>query len=170
MSAKDAFFKKVQENNNAQETHVERAKTDIEKFRTSMATLAQQIESWLKGSGVEVSVTEDRHHDESIGHVLGSGYNLGQYQIVSVRLKNNTKTGMIKPDAVYGYGAAGRATLTLENPDRAPRTAKYFLILSKDDHSWSIRPENQPPAQPGQPRQSYPLTEENFFKVIETLA
>lgn len=87
MSAKDAFFKKVQENNNAQEAHVKRAKTDIETFRTSMAALIQQVESWLKGSGVEVSVTGNRYHDESIGHVLGSGYNLGQYQIVSVRLK-----------------------------------------------------------------------------------
>lgn len=169
MSAKDAFFKKMQENSEAQNNRLEQAKVNVETFKTSMETLARQVESWLKGSGVEVLITEEIHHDASIGHFTGSS-NLGQYLVASVRLKNNTNIGTIKPNEVYGYGAAGRATLTLDNPSRAPRETKYLLILSKDDHTWSIRPENQPLAQPGQPRQSDPLTEESFFKAIDTLA
>ena len=170
MSAKDVFFKKVQENNDSQASRIERAKEDIQTFRARMKTLVSQVDEWLKGSGVEVTIIENEYHDDSIGIMAGNTSNLGRYLVSSVRLKNDTKTASITPIAIYGYGAAGRAALTLENPNRAPRTTKYFLTLNKDDLSWYIHPENQPAARPGQPRQSDPLTEETFFRAIESLA
>lgn len=124
MSVKDDFFKKVQENNDSQASRIERAKEDIQTFRASMAALVKQVEEWLKGSGVEVTITEDEHYDDSIGILLGSTTNLERYPVTSIRLKNNTKTGSIKPLAIYGYGAAGRAALTLENPSRSPRSER----------------------------------------------
>lgn len=170
MSSKDAFFKKVQENNDSQAARIERAKEDIQTFKTRMKDLVNQVDKWLKGSGVEVTILENEHHDSSIGIMAGNTSNLGRYLVSSIRLKNDTKTASITPIAIYGYAAAGRATLTLENPNRAPRTTKYFLTLDKEDLSWYIHPENQPAARPGQPRQRDPLTEESFFRAIETLA
>jgi|APAga8741243762_1050094.scaffolds.fasta_scaffold02047_10 hypothetical protein len=170
MSAKDAFFKKVQENNDSQAARIERAKEDIQTFRTRMKVLVNQVEQWLKDSGVEITIIENEHHDDSVGIMAGDSSNLRRYLINSIRLKNGTKTAAITPIAIYGYGAAGRAALTLENPNRAPRTTKYFLTLDKDDLSWYIHPENQPAARPGQPRQRDLLTEESFFRAIETLA
>lgn len=170
MSAKDVFLKKVQENNNSQASRIERAKEDIKTFRTRMKDLVNQVDEWLKGSGVEVTIIENEHHDSSIAIMAGDSSNLGRYPVSSIRLKNGTKTASITPIAIYGYAAAGRATLTLENPNRAPRTVKYCLILDKDDFSWYILPENQPAARPGQPRQRDPLTEEIFFRAIESLA
>lgn len=170
MSAKDDFFKKVQENNEAQQTHEERVKSDIQVFRSRMSSLAKQVEQWLHGSGIEVSITEKHHHDESIMCQLNNNTNLDRYTIASVSLKNQTKIATLNPVGVYGGGARGWVSLVVDTPSRAPRLQQFLLRLDKEEDNWTIRSDIQPVGRPGQLPQSDPLTEETFFKAIESLA
>ncbi|WP_230351318.1 hypothetical protein [Lelliottia sp. WAP21] len=164
MSAKDAFLKKMQENKHSQTASIEQAKVDIQRFRMGMDDLSNQVETWLKDSGVDVSVRENEYHDKSINILLGSQSTLlERYQVVSVALSNKDKTGTIVPIGVYGYSAAGRASLTLEN--RPQRAVNYLLVLNSDG-KWLIREEHPS----GQPCQAITLNEEIFFKAIECLA
>lgn len=167
MSAKNAFFQKIQENKATQQSQEEKVKQDIQKFRTGMVQLTQQIQQWLDGSGVEVTVADISFQDDTLITMEERIRNLSYYTNVIMKIKNNNKTATISPLGVYGGGAVGWASLLIDNPSQAPRQEKYILRMSGEDNTWSIRQDRTPT---GSMLENIQLTEEIFFQVISSLA
>lgn len=168
MSAKDAFFQKVQENKATQQSQEENIKQDIQTYRAGMVKLTQQIQQWVNGSGVVVTVSEVDFQDETLLMMQDSIRNLSRYRNVTLKITNNNKTALLMPSGVYGGGAVGWASLLIDNPSRAPRLERFLLRLNREDNVWSIRPDRTPNFGEAQP-QNTPLTEEVFFQVISCL-
>jgi len=170
MSARDGFFKKVQENQDNQQNLISRVQADVMSFRAAMFELTKQVEQWLHGSGVEVATTEKLFNDESVSFIQGCE-DLSTYKISSCRIKNGPKTAVIEPAAAYGGKATkGWASLTIDTPNRAPRIQKFLLRLGEDG-TWTIRNDDMP-SNMHDPliKQEFALTEETFFQAIESLA
>lgn len=170
MSARDGFFKKVQENQNNQQDLLSKVRADVMSFRAAMFDLTKQVENWLNGSGVEVFTTENLFNDESISFIQGCE-GLSTYKIAACRIKNGAKTAALEPVAVYGGRATkGWASLTIDTPNRAPRIQKFLLLLGEDG-LWKIRNDNMPThMNDSLIKQEYELNEESFFQAIESLA
>lgn len=166
MSAKDDFFKKVTENKERQEATKVQIASDTLRFTNAMHHLIQQIEAWLHKSGIDVVVTENEHHDESIMMYSG-GEKLSTYRVKSCHMKNGVKKASLIPIAVYGGQKRGWASLSIDNPNRAPRNQKYLLSLSSDD-VWIIKQDIVSPR--AQQDNGAELTEESFFQALESLA
>lgn len=167
MSAKDAFFQKIQDNKAAQQSQEDKVRQDIQNFRTGMVQLTQQIQQWLDGSGVEVTITDIDFQDETLITMEERIRNLSHYSNVIMKIKNNNKTAVISPLGVYGGGAIGWASLIIDNPSQAPRQEKYILRMSDEDNTWSIRQDRTPM---GNMLENIQLTEDIFFQVISSLA
>lgn len=167
MSAKDSFFKKVQENTEAQKSHEERVKEDIKQFQSKTLSLAQQIQSWLDGSGVDVVRGTTDLHDASVDNVLRHDTPLNRYSVADVLMTNGSKKARITPKFLYGFGVKGCLSLTIDNSSRAPRQKKFSLFMQRhnqNDEGWILLLENQPVAD------GIILTEEAFFQAISDLA
>ena len=52
MSARERFFKKVQQNNVNKPIHINTAEAEVRAFCQRMDDLAQQIIVWFEGSGI----------------------------------------------------------------------------------------------------------------------
>lgn len=170
MSAKDDFFKKVRENANSNEELRSKVKSDINAYRSAVYDLTKQIENWLHASGVEVSTTENNFRDETILTRQGCE-DLSAYQIHVCGIKNGEKVAIIAPEGIYGgRGTKGWASLTIDTPYRVPRTLKFTLRLA-DNGTWTIRPGDDTASVYASPiREEIPLTEESFFRAIQSLA
>ena len=59
MTARESFFKKLQQQQNPQRTAAldGAAAADIARFRQQMAALAQQVSQWFDGTGIEVVIS-----------------------------------------------------------------------------------------------------------------
>ncbi|UMP77874.1 hypothetical protein MJ565_12310 [Klebsiella pneumoniae] len=76
MTARERFFKKLQQQQNPRRTAAldGSAAADIARFRQQMAALAQQISQWFDGTGIEVVISTRHLHDLStLGYSLNSG-------------------------------------------------------------------------------------------------
>lgn len=162
MSAKDNFVKQVQENNEAQQSNEERVKKDIQEFRSRVFSLAKQVEQWLHGTGVQVSIGSKRLDDETVSFAL-SNSTCSSYEITTVQLRNNTKSAKIEPEWLYGFGLKGSVVLVIDTPNRSPRQQKFGLCMGPDE-SWIISREGQ------RRGEGETLTEETFFMALESLA
>jgi hypothetical protein len=170
MPAKDAFFQKVQENKVTQQSQEESIKRDIQTYTTSMVKLTQQIQQWVNGSGVSVTVSEVDFQDDTLSMMQGSIRNLSRYRNVTLKITNDNKTASLTPLGVYGGGAVGWASLVIDNPSRAPRQERFLLRLNREDNVWSIRPDITPNLRDPLLPENTPLTEEIFFQTISSLA
>lgn len=167
MSAKDSFFKKVQENTEAQKSHEERAKDEIKQFQSKTLSLVQQIQSWLDGSGIAVVQGTTNLHDDTVDYLLGNGSSLSRYSIANILMKNGSKTARITPEYLYGIGSKGCLSLTVDNPSRASRQQKFSLFMqghNRNDEGWILTRKDQPSTN------GVILTEETFFEAISGLA
>lgn len=162
MSARDNFLKQMQENNQAQQSNEERVKKDIHEFRSRTFSLAKQIEQWLHGTGIQVSIGNKRLNDESVSFAMGNSAH-SCYEIATVQLRNNTKSAKFEPEWLYGMGVKGRIVLVIETPNRNPRQQKLSLRMGPDE-SWIISREEQ------KRNEGDTLTEETFFMALENLA
>jgi hypothetical protein len=169
MSAKDEFFKKVQENKATQQSQEENTKRDIQTYLTGMEKLTQQIQRWVNGSTFSVTVSEVDFQDETLLMMQDSVRNFSRYRNVTLKITNNNKTALLAPLGVYGGGAVGWASLLIDNPSRAPRQERFLLRLNREDNVWSIRPDITPTLRDPLPENT-PLTEEIFFQTIGNLA
>ncbi|WP_283647538.1 hypothetical protein [Hafnia paralvei] len=170
MSAKDEFFKKVQESNNTQEDLRSRVQANIMSFRAAMFDLTKQVDSWLNGSGIGVTTTEQSFRDETILMLPGCE-NLSSYKASFCKMQNGSKMAIIEPIGIYGGTATkGWASLAIDTPNRAPRIQKFILRLN-DNGTWSIRNDDAPSSM-YEPliKPESPLTEDSFFQTISPLA
>ena len=170
MSAKEGFFRKVQENQNNKKDQLSQVKADVTFFRSAMFDLTKQIETWLDGSGVQVVTTEQHINDESISFIDGCEA-LSTYKIAVCTMQNGPKVAVVKPASVYGGTASkGWASLTIDTPNRAPRIQRFLLRLGEGG-TWTVRNDDMPTnMHDSLDKQEYKLTEENFFQAIQPLA
>lgn len=162
MSAKDAFFKKVQENSQAQQSNEERVKKDIKQFQTRTLQLIEQIKSWLQGSGIEIIEGTSELYDSSVSYLLGNSP-LMRYQVANLVMKNGSKTAKLTPKFLYGVGSNGHLTLTTETPLRAPSKQEFSLHMFESNQSeegWHLKRSGK----------SVILTEDIFFDIISCIA
>ncbi|HCM9274275.1 TPA: hypothetical protein N5L20_003094 [Enterobacter kobei] len=159
MSARERFFKKVQQNSNSVLPGKTSAEAEILEFCQRMDELAQQIDQWFEGSGVEVIIATRHIHDLStIGYSLSSG--ICRYDITTVRLQNGERSASIIPDQFCQGAERGCVTMRVE----APGIHQVFHLSMAAETGWFIRRENQ------DIQKRVMLTEDIFFRAIDSLA
>lgn len=170
MSAKDDFFKKVRENADSDEERRSKVKSDINTYRSAIYDLTKQIEIWLHGSGVGVSTTENNFRDETILTLQGCE-DLSAYQIHVCGIKNGEKVAIIAPEGIYGgRRTKGWASLIIKIPNQIPGTLKFILRFT-DENNWTIKTgEDVASMYASVIDEEIPLTEESFFRAIQSLA
>ena len=160
MSARERFFKKVQQQNTIPLTDGSVA-ADIQTFCQRMDELAQQVSAWFEGSGIDVVIATQSLQDLStLGHSLNSG--VSRYDITTIRLQNGTRSASIIPEQLYRDGHKGCAPLTLDTPDRVPARQRFYLTMAPES-GWYIRHEHPV-------TKKSIMTEDIFFQAIENLA
>ena len=158
MSAKDAFFQKLETNNNVQNEGEKAFKRDVLAFQEDTKSLILEIKGWFDGSPVAASVSTT-HMTE----------NTDRFEVSNLTLKNGDKTLQIIPEGLYYWGVKGSLEVTIHNPGRAPSTSKFNLHW-KDEISklpgWVIVSAGVGNAAV----QRFELNQENFFKMITAFA
>jgi hypothetical protein len=166
MSAKDTFFKKVQENSQAQQSKEVQVKQDIKQFQIETMKLTQQIKGWLDGSGIEIVEGETELHDDTVSYALGNT-SLMRYSIANLVMKNGVKSAKLIPDFLYGFGFQGKLTLTIETPNRSPSKQIFSLHMyehNQSEEGWHLICADQRPAK------RVLLNEDVFFETIGSIA
>ncbi|GHK52131.1 hypothetical protein KPZU09_18670 [Klebsiella pneumoniae] len=128
MTARERFFKKLQQQQNPRRTAAldGSAAADIAVFRQQMAALAQQISQWFDGTGIEVVISTRHLHDLStLGYSLNSG--ICRYDIPAIRLQNGERSVNIVPQQLLDGVEKGIVTLSLEAPDGAGSREVFYL-------------------------------------------
>ncbi|WP_033569910.1 hypothetical protein [Dickeya undicola] len=169
MSSKEDFFRKVQENKDTQHESFKKTRSDIMSFQADLHALIKQIEMWIDGSGLQVITTENTFNDNTVS-ILPWGKDLQKYKATSCKLKNQNRTAVIVPVGVYGDHYKASISITIDNPNRAPREEKFILTL-EDRNTWSIRRESLMRYSPSHKDEPSQLLDENiFFMAISGLA
>ena len=161
MSARERFFKKVQQNKvfPRNDGPVE---ADIRAFCQQMDKLLGQIEEWLEGAGIDIILATKYLNDLStLGVSLNSG--VSRYEIATIRLQNGNRSVSIIPEQLYKPGEKGCATLIVDVPGR-PAGKQTLLLTMAPDEGWFIRGQHQ------DLQRRIMLTEECFFRTIDCLA
>jgi len=162
VSVRERFFKKVQQKQNPPAPSDGSVEGDIQAFCQRMDELAQQVQQWFEGSGIDVIIAMTSLQDLStIGHSLNSG--ASRYDITTIRLQNGTRSVSIMPGQLYQKESKGCVTLTVNTPDRTP-VKQYFYLCMAPESGWFIRGEHQPVTD------RTIMTEDVFFQRIESLA
>jgi hypothetical protein len=158
MSEKDAFFQKVEANNNAQKEGEEAFKRDVLAFQEDTKNLIQEIKGWFAGSPVTASVSTTQVVE-----------NTDRFEVPNLTLKNGSKTLTINPEGFYYFGVTGSLEVSIHNSSRAPGTSK-FSIHWKDSVSkisgWVIVCGGVG----NNPVQRIEFNQDNFFKMISAFA
>ena len=159
MSAKERFFKKVQQNSNSVLPGKTSAEAEIREFCQRMDELAQQIDQWFEGSGIEVIITTRHIHDLStLGYSLSSG--ICRYEITAVRLQNGERSVSIIPEQLCRGADTGCVTMRVD----VPGTRQVFHLSMAPEVGWFIRREHQ------DVKDNAMMTEERFFRAVDHLA
>lgn len=159
MSARDRFFKRVQQKNDSIPTDHESAEGEIRAFRQRMNALAQQICVWFEGSGIEVIVSTKHIHDLStLGYSLSSG--ICRYDITTIRLVNGDRSVSIMPEQLCRSVERGCVTMRVD----APGINQVFCLSIAQEEGWFIRREQQGV------KENALMTENHFFLAVDCLA
>ncbi|EGT4490431.1 hypothetical protein DOX53_22390 [Cronobacter malonaticus] len=160
MSAKDSFFQKVEDNASKQKADEEAFKQDILAFQQDTKALLTDIKSWFDGSPIKTKTSTMQMP------VDGS---TSLFEVATLTLHNGDKTLSITPEGFYYYGVTGSLTVTIDNPNHAPREFRFSLhwadSLSQIDgwviaHSGSVNTQVQ----------RIKFDQENFFNMISSFA
>ncbi|MBT9428602.1 hypothetical protein [Candidatus Symbiopectobacterium endolongispinus] len=158
MSAKDAFFQKLETNANAQKEGEKAFKRDVLAFQEDTKALILEIKGWFEGTPVTASASTTLVTE-----------NTDRFEVSNITFKNGDKTLKIIPEGLYYFGMKGGLEVTIYNPSRAPSTYKFNLHW-KDGISklpgWVIVSGGVGNA----PAQRIEFNQENFFKMITTFA
>ena len=162
MSARERFFRKMQQNGLPVCAGSKTVDADIARFCRQIDELVQHIRGWLEGSGIAMTRSTRHLSDLStIGVSLNSG--ASRYDIALLRLQNDDKLVDIIPEQLYRNGGKGWVNLTVNVPGNKPEQ-RHFCLHMATESGWLICDEIQTL------ESSIPLTEEIFFRVIEPLA
>ena len=158
MSARERFFRKVQQNLTRIPSGKKTAEAEIQVFQQRMDDLAQQVSQWLAGSGIEVTLSTKHIHDLStVGFSLDSG--ICRYAITTVLLQNGGRSVSIVPEQLC-RGTEGCVTMRIN----VPGVAQVFYLSMAPESGWFIRSEHQGA------KENVIMTEERFFQAVDRLA
>ena len=159
VSAKERFFKKVQQNNDITPPGKSSAEAEIRLFCGRMDELAEQISEWFAGSSIEVVVSTKHIHDLStIGYSLNCG--ICRYPVTTIRIQNADRSASIVPEQLCRGAERGCVTMRIETPES--RQA-YHLSMAPET-GWFIRREHQ------DAKANVLMTEDRFFQALDKLA
>lgn len=159
VSARERFFKKVQQNSDSTPPGNKTAEAEIQAFRRRMDALVQQISQWFAGSGIEVILSTKHIHDLStIGYSLNSG--ICRYDITTLRLQNGDRHVSIVPEQLCRGVETGCMTMRVN----APGITQLFYLSMAPETGWFIRREHQ------SEKENVIMTEELFFHAVDCLA
>ncbi|WP_237931598.1 hypothetical protein [Buttiauxella sp. S19-1] len=162
MSTRERFFNKVQQKHNTTVPGDGAVDADIQAFCQRMNALAQQVQQWFDGSGIEVIIGTKTLQDLStVGRSLNNG--ASRYDITTIRVQNDTRSVSILPEQLYQLEQKGCLTMTVEVPDLEP-TRQHFYLSMAPEAGWVIRNERQLISS------NHMMTEDVFFRAIENLA
>ncbi|MHA0872134.1 hypothetical protein [Enterobacter pasteurii] len=159
MSARERFFRKLQQNNDSTPPAPTSAEAEIWAFRQRMDALMQQICEWFEGSRIEVTVSTKHIHDLStLGFSLSSG--ICRYDITTLRLVNGDRSVSIIPEQLCRGAERGCVTIRAD----APGISQVFYLSMAPEEGWFIRREHQ------ELSENAVMTEEHFFQTVDCLA
>lgn len=159
MSARDRFFKRVQQKNDSIPPEHESAEGEIRAFRQRMDALAQQICEWFEGSGIEIIVSTKHIYDLStLGYSLSSG--ICRYDITTIRLVNGDRSVSIMPEQLCRSEERGCVTMRVD----APGISQTFCLSMAPEEGWFIRRQQQGV------KENAIMTENHFFLAVDCLA
>lgn len=97
MSARERFFKKVQQSSKNITSGNTSVEAEIVEFCERLEGLAQQIIEWFAGTSIEVTLSRQYLHDLStLGYSLSSG--ICRYEIATILLQNGERSVSIVPE------------------------------------------------------------------------
>jgi len=157
MSAKDSFFKQVEDNSNNQKASEEAFKKEVIEFQQDTLAIISEIKSWFEGSSVQAATSTMQVTEGS-----------DRFEVTALKLQHSGKTLTINPDGFAYFGVTGCLNVSISNPNRAPSTTKFSLhwkdMVSKIS-GWVIVSGGN-----GAPAQRIEFNQENFFKMISSFA
>lgn len=155
MSAKDAFFKQLEANIDAQKANENTIRRDSMEFQKETEVLLQTIRNWFYGSPIKSKL--------STTHLMIDG---NKFEFESLTLENGNKILTVFPEGLYSSGALGSLSVTIDNPSRAPRTSSFKL-------HWQDPASNIPGwviFDTSTPQNRVELNSDNFFSSILAFA
>lgn len=159
MSARERFFRKVQQNSDSNPSGNKSAEAEIRLFRQRMDALAQQISQWFAGSGIEVILSTKHIHDlSSVGYSLSNG--ICRYDITTIRLQNGDRSVSIVPEQLCRSAETGCVIMRVN----APGISQMFYLSMAPETGWFLRREHQ------SAKENELMTEELFFRAVDCLA
>lgn len=159
MSARERFFKKVQDKNNRVTSGKKSADAEVRAFCSRMDELAQQISQWFAGSGIEVTFSTRHLHDLSaVGYSLNSG--IYRYDITAIQLQNGDRSVRLLPEQLWNGTETGIVILHVDAPD----IRQVFYLSMAPETGWFIRRQYQ------SARDNVIMTEALFFEAVDRLA
>lgn len=158
MSAKDAFFKKVEENIQVQQSCQEAFKMEVSAFQEETSALIQEIKSWFDGSPITAA----------IGGVSLLARDI-RISVQALRLQNGNKVLTIDAEGYEYFGVTGVLKVILDDPSRTPRRSEFSIHWKNSSSKlsgWVIA--SKPVA--NIPAQYVEFNQENFFSKISAFA
>ncbi len=116
MSAKDAFFQKLDENNKAKQDANEAFKNEVIAFQNDTASLITEIKGWFENTPIDATSSHMR---------LTEGKD--QFEVATLTLRNGEKTLTIEPEGFYYFGVTGSLKVTLSVVGSIPRQSDFQL-------------------------------------------
>lgn len=115
MSARERFFEKVQQRQNAGAALEKSAAREVAAFCAAMDRLAQQITGWFAGSGMVVERSIKSIQDMSaISYSLSSG--ICRYEIATLCIRNGSGYVSIIPEQLCREGNVGHVIMSVVAP------------------------------------------------------
>lgn len=162
MSARERFFKKMQQNKGNKPLIINTAEDEVRAFCERMEDLAQQIITWFEGSGIDVVLSRKHINDFStVGYSLSSG--ICRYDITTLILQNGDRSVSIMPERLISGSEKGCMTMRITAPGSSSGTQNFQLCMAPET-GWYIRREHQ------SAKENVVMTEDYFFKVVDCLA
>nr|WP_250900672.1 hypothetical protein [Enterobacter cloacae] len=159
VSARERFFKKVQQSSKNTTSGNTSVEAEIVEFCERLEGLAQQIIEWFAGTSIEVTLSRQYLHDLStLGYSLSSG--ICRYEIATILLQNGERSVNIVPEQLFRAGEMGCVRMRVE----APGFREVFYLSMAPEAGWFIRREFQ------SIKERALLTEERFFVAVDRLA
>jgi len=162
VSARERFFEKVQQQQNAGRAHEKSATREVAAFCAGMDRLVQQITAWFAGSVMVVERSTKSIQDMSaIGYSLSSG--ICRYEIATLCIRNGSGRVSIIPEQLCLDGDIGHVIMSVVAPGSPAETTLFYLCMAPEG-GWRMRGEVETSGE------GVALTEEVFFQAIARLA
>jgi len=154
MSLKARFFKRLQEQQGRHDSFENKSQADLELFRQRMQLLQEEMENWLKDSGIRIETFSVRLVDLLVGN--------SAFDVPGHQLRYEGRAIKFTPLFLYGQGVTGCVEATLCAEGKITPLCRLFMKSGKTN-DWTC-------TQTGMlTRPERVLDEEVFFGIIEGL-